>query len=236
MKAGKRQIALLLAILFCFAGMPLCAGAAGTDITGPETLAPGDTVTIEFSVTECADARSVEGDILFDPNQLALQEVIPDLTDPWVFDHNEGGGRLRFLGYDSSMEAPINGYQKLFTLTFRVQEGLSDGEQVQIEASNVLLSDGESDVEAVLTSYTVSVGESDGTQVPMISEGNASSKQGISSQEAPEEDTESLEKATKEKNKSIPLPFLLLGAAGIAVVVVIISVLLAKGKHKEEKR
>lgn len=219
-------MAVLSVVWFLSAG----ASAAGTDITGPDTLAPGDTITIEFALTECQDVRSVQGDIIYDPDKLALQEIIPDLKDPWSFDKNEGGGRIRFLGFDTSMEAPVNGYQKLFTLTFLVEDGLTQGEEIKIEAREVSVSDGESDVDAVLAAYIAKVGESGGAQVPVSDESPAQPDRGNTGGAEREESAGESSKSQDVLSQQEVTTWLLIGAGVVVVLVIAVSFALSRRK------
>lgn len=226
----RKFILFLLAVLSVVWFLSAGASAAGTDITGPDTLAPGDTITIEFALTECQDVRSVQGDIIYDPDKLALQEIIPDLKEPWSFDKNEGGGRIRFLGFDTSMEAPVNGYQKLFTLTFLVEDGLTQGEEIKIEAREVSVSDGESDVDAVLTAYIAKVGESGGAQVPVTNESQVQSdpenEGGPQQQESGGESSKSQDVLSQQEVTT----WLLIGAGVVVVLVIAVSFALSRRK------
>ena len=154
-----KRLAFLCALCFLLAAVvsPFTVLAAGFQITGPELLRPGDSITVEVAFTDCADIYAFQGELVYNAEQFTLQEAIADERENWSVDTEQSEGKLAFVGYDMQLSSPLEGYVKVLSCTFVVTDTLQVGEELRIEAQNVLVSDGNSDMETGLIPYQAKV-------------------------------------------------------------------------------
>lgn len=206
----KRLICFCAALLVLLVVSPLTALAAGFQLTGPELLRPGDTITVEVAFTDCADIYAFQGELVYDPDQLTLQEIVPDERENWFVDTESSDGNITFLGYDMQLSTPLEGYVKVLSCTFVVQDALEVGCELSVDAQNVLVTDGNSDMETGLSPYRATI-----ASTQQIAQSN-------------------LEQAGSGAGPNWPL-YLTIGAVvlALAVVVVVVRRLVRSHKHSQ---
>lgn len=155
----KRALSLVffLAVLF----LPVTASAAGmqAQLSGPDTVRAGDTITLTFSLNG-SGIYGVSGALSYDSSQVTLTGTGQLISGDWQVEFHENS----FLAYDNTLAAPINGSAQLFSVTFQVSGSLAPGTVVSISCAGVTASDGLSDADCGTVSYNTVLAEVPGQQ------------------------------------------------------------------------
>ncbi len=150
MKKFSAAAVLLLCILLTV--MPVSA-AGSASLAGPDTVRPGDTITLTFYAGGGIYGGS--GSVSFDPAQLTLQGYSAAVGGSWAVEFSGNS----FVFYDNSMASPITGSTAIFKATFRVSEGVTPGTNLTVSAGGVTVSDGTADTVLGSRSYSITVAE-----------------------------------------------------------------------------
>jgi hypothetical protein len=148
----KKIICLAIALVLCLSLLPMSvfAAASSAQVTGPDTVWAGDTITVAFQVSG-TDIYAVNGKLSYDSNQVTLISTSQAIGSDWAVELNGDN----FLAVDNSLLNPIYGNAKLFTATFAVKEDLEVGTKITISCKDVACSDGKADTAVNTTAYTV---------------------------------------------------------------------------------
>ncbi len=134
-------LSLALVLLMLTALLPQRAEAAGVSFSGAGSLREGERVTVTFSLSG-DNVLAVEAYLDYDSSHLTLESVSQEIGGGWVMDSNGSKIVLR----DTTLNDPINSGRSLFSATFRVDSGTAAGTSVWASVSNVVVSDGNSDI------------------------------------------------------------------------------------------
>lgn len=156
----KKFLSLLFLLTVLFSPATAAAGSPQTSLSGPDTVQPGDTVTLTFSLTG-SGIYGVSGTVSYDSNQLTLTGASQVIGGDWAVEFHEGS----FLAYDNALETPINGSTALFAVTFDVSSNLEPGTAVSIACTDVITSDGFSDTDCGTVHYSTVVAARPAQQV-----------------------------------------------------------------------
>lgn len=149
----KKIVVLVLAALLVACLVPFALAAGSASLSGPGTVRAGDTITLTFSAGGGIYGGS--GSLSYDASQLTLEGHSVHVGGSWAV---EFGGE-RFVFYDNSMNSPIDGTAKIFSVTFKVSDTLAPGTQISVSAGGVKLSDGKQDTSVGSVSYNVTLAE-----------------------------------------------------------------------------
>ena len=127
---------------------PAVMAAGGANISGPDAVHPGDTITVSFSAG--GGILGGSGSLTYDPSVLTLQECSAVIGDSWVVAFSGDN----FMFYDSSLSSPID-EAVIFTATFLVAASVPEGTRIAVSVSNVTLSDGQNDIPVEKVTYEV---------------------------------------------------------------------------------
>lgn len=168
----KRFIGMILTLAVCVCLCCVTANAAGptADITGPETVRAGNTITVTFSVNG-SGIYGMSGSLSYDESLLTLNDTTVKISSPWKVEFN---GK-NFLAYDDSGENPINKNTSVFSLTFKVKSDVSTGTQIKVFCKDLKTSDGSKDTNISDASYTRTIARplSSDNKLKSLSVGNA---------------------------------------------------------------
>ena len=114
----KKILVLILAAVLAVSLVP-CAYAAGSaSLSGPGTVRAGDTITVTFYAGGGIYGGS--GSLSYDAGQLTLEGHSVHIGGNWAVEFSGD----RFVFYDNSMNSPIEGSSKIFSVTFKVNGNL----------------------------------------------------------------------------------------------------------------
>ena len=149
----KKIVLMVLAVLLLAGLVPMVLAAGSASLSGPGTVRAGDTITVSFYAGGGIYGGS--GSVSYDASQLTLESHSVNIGGSWAV---EFGGD-RFVFYDNSMNSPIEGSAKIFSMTFKVNPNLTPGTQISVTAKGVTLSDGKQDTSVGSASYSVTLAE-----------------------------------------------------------------------------
>ncbi len=150
----NKTIAVLTALILAiqvFAALTISAAGTAT-LTGPSTVRAGDTITLTFNVNG-GNTEGVSGTLSYDSSQLTLSGTKQQIASPWAVEFS--GNNM--VAYDNDLSKPIKSNTKLFTVTFKVKSGLSEGTKITVSFTDVRLSDGTNETNAGTVSYSVNI-------------------------------------------------------------------------------
>lgn len=150
-KRISRLMTVCLALVMALALFPLRAEAAGASLSGSASLRPGETVTVTFSVSG-SDIVAIQGTLAYDTDALELRDASCLLGGGWTMDMN---GNTLVL-YDSSLSDPVSS-ASVFSLTFRVKDGVASGSTVSAAVSNINVTDGRNDTDLGSASWSAAI-------------------------------------------------------------------------------
>ena len=150
-KRISRLMTVCLALVMALALFPLRAEAAGASLSGSASLRPGETVTVTFSVSG-SDIVAIQGTLAYGTDALELRDASCLLGGGWTMDMN---GNTLVL-YDSSLSDPVSS-ASVFSLTFRVKDGVASGSTVSAAVSNINVTDGRNDTDLGSASWSAAI-------------------------------------------------------------------------------
>lgn len=155
----KRIIALILATALLLTTVFITVAISTTaELSGPQYVNPGDTITLSFKVGG-NNIFGVQGELSYDENQVTLIGISQAIASPWVVESNGN----TFFSYDDSLENPLSSNQTVFTAEFKVNN-LPIDTDLGISCINIIASDGDKDLNIADVSYSVIIGRTE----PMI--------------------------------------------------------------------
>ena len=147
----KKILMFVLAAVLVMGLVPGVLAAGSASLSGPDTVRAGDTVTLSFYAGGGIYGGS--GQLSYDASQLTLESFSAQIGGSWAVEFSGS----RFVFYDNSLNSPIDGSTKIFSVTFRVNSNLEPGTTVSVTAQGVTLSDGKQDLSAGSPSYSVTL-------------------------------------------------------------------------------
>lgn len=150
-KRISRLMTVCLALVMALALFPLRAEAAGASLSGSASLRLGETVTVTFSVSG-SDIVAIQGTLAYGTDALELRDASCLLGGGWTMDMN---GNTLVL-YDSSLSDPVSS-ASVFSLTFRVKDGVASGSTVSAAVSNINVTDGRNDTDLGSASWSAAI-------------------------------------------------------------------------------
>ena len=121
--------ALLVCALFC----PLLvqpAEAAEATLSGATSLRAGNSVTVTFAISG-SGLLAIDADLSYDSDALELLGSKQLMGSGWDMQQNGN----KFILYDTQQTNPIDGSEKVFSVTFRVKSGVDIGRKVSASLS-----------------------------------------------------------------------------------------------------
>ena len=144
---------LILSVLFCM--IPTAQGAGTAKLTGPDTVVPGQTVTVAFYAW--GDVLGGSGKVRYDPAQLTLERY-QTASQEWQVDFM-GDQFLFYADFLPPEHTPV------FKATFRLSDSLAPGTQVSVTVCDLVVSDGKADsrLESISHTFKIQVPETEAT-------------------------------------------------------------------------
>ena len=136
---------LILSVLFCM--IPTAQGAGTAKLTGPDTVVPGQTVTVAFYAW--GDVLGGSGKVRYDPAQLTLERY-QTASQEWQVDFM-GDQFLFYADFLPPEHTPV------FKATFRLSDSLAPGTQVSVTVCDLVVSDGNADSRLESNSQTFKI-------------------------------------------------------------------------------
>ena len=149
----KKILVLILTAVLAVSLVPFAYAAGSASLSGPGTVRAGDTITVIFYAGGGIYGGS--GSISYDASQLTLEGHSVHIGGNWAVEFSGD----RFVFYDNSMNSPIEGSSKIFSVTFKVNQNLEPGTQISVSAKGVTLSDGKQDSSVGTVSYGTTLAE-----------------------------------------------------------------------------
>lgn len=149
-KIYKYLLIFSLSILFLI-GNKTNAYAASASLTGNSTVRAGDTITLSLNISDNGK-YGLEGNLNYDSSVVTFSNVSCNLSG-WKVEHN--GGSL--LVYDDALANPLNGNKSVLTMTFKVNNNVAPGTNINISISNLVASDGSAESTLGTATYSVAV-------------------------------------------------------------------------------
>ena len=149
----KKIFLLVLAVVLVTGLVPGVLAAGSASLSGPGTVRAGDTITVSFYAGGGIYGGS--GALSYDASQLTLEGTSVHIGGSWAVEFSGD----RFVFYDNSMNSPIEGSSKIFSVTFKVNPNLEPGTQISVSAKGVTLSDGKQDASVGSVAYSTTIAE-----------------------------------------------------------------------------
>lgn len=149
----KRNIIAFLFAVMMMAVLTLTVNAAGSaSLGGPSEVRAGDTITLTFSLSG-DKVLGLTAELEYDASKLTLTGTKQLIASPWIV---ETSGKT-VLAYDNNQTSPINSAKNVFSATFKVSSGLSEGEKITVKVKNITASAGTSDISYSDAVYSTSL-------------------------------------------------------------------------------
>ena len=150
----KRMISLVLVALLCVSLFAMSASAisATASLTGPSVIRAGDTITLTFNLN-AKGVYGAEGTLSYNASQLTLVGTTQKIGSPWVVEFSDN----IFAAYDNNLTNPINSNVALFTVTFKVNAGVTVGTKVNVSYTGVVASDDKAGIDIGTVTYSTTV-------------------------------------------------------------------------------
>ena len=145
-----RLLTICLAALLALSLLPVRAEAAGASLSGASSLRAGDTVTLTCYVSG-SNIVAFQGTLSYDSSTLELRDVSNAVGGDWKLEMN---GSL-VLMYDNALSGISS--SSMFTVTFRVKDGVSSGSTVSASVTGISVSDGNSDTGLGSASWSATI-------------------------------------------------------------------------------
>lgn len=148
----KRIACMILAIMLLVGMMAFGVSAAEPEayLKGPDEVRAGDTITLTFGITG-GNAVAVDGRFSYDSSVLTLKKIEKKIkSDDWMVESNGA----KFMAYDNALKTPITGKTDVITATFAVSETIAAGTLFTISCGEIIVSDGDNDMEPSAVRYT----------------------------------------------------------------------------------
>ena len=123
----------LTALLACVLLWPLLvqpAEAAEATLSGATSLRAGNSVTVTFAISG-SGLLAIDADLSYDSDALELLGSKQLMGSGWDMQQNGN----KFILYDTQQTNPIEGSEKVFSVTFRVKSGVDIGRKVSASLS-----------------------------------------------------------------------------------------------------
>lgn len=140
---------LILSVLLCLAPAALAAGSAS--LSGADTARAGDTITLTF--TAGGGILGGSGAVSYDASQLTLQGYSSCLSGSWTVEFN--GNNFAF--WDDSLSSPISGSKAIFKASFKVNDSVTPGTQINVTVSGIRVSDGQAETSLGSRGHTITI-------------------------------------------------------------------------------
>ena len=142
-------VLMLLGMLFTVQAF----GAAGSaSLSGSDTVRAGDTYTVTLSIS--GDSISYfQGTLSYDSDKLELSGINSKIGAPWTINTN---GNLIIMT-DSALSNPISSSTSVLSVTFKVKNGLKEGDKLTVGVKNIELDNATSSMTPGDASKTVTV-------------------------------------------------------------------------------
>lgn len=149
-----RKLRIFLILVLLLTGIVQTVSADGNaSVSGPSVVRAGDTITVTFYAG--GGILGGSGSITYDPTQLTFEDYSVLVDGNWKVELTGNN----FIFYDDSLSSPINGSTAIFNMTFAVNPSAAVGTQVQVSATNVMLSDGSKDTAVGTCTYQTAIAE-----------------------------------------------------------------------------
>ena len=147
----KKIVSFLIVLTLLLCMIP-AASAAGTAYwSGPDTVRPGDTITLTFYAG--GGILGGSGSVSFDPSVLTLKSYTQTIGGSWAVEFSGN----TFVFYDNAMTSPITGTSSIFKAVFTVNANAPVGEALTVSATGVTVSDGQVDTGLGSVSYRATI-------------------------------------------------------------------------------
>ncbi len=152
-----KKICKILSVIILFVCVAAINGkeayAASANLTGPATVRPGDTITLNLSVNDDGKV-GFEGELNFDSTQVSYSSVGTSLKD-WKVEKNNN----KLVIYDDTLANPLNGTKTVISLKFTVNNSVKSGDNVKIAIKNLVATDGTNESTYANVEYSVTIAE-----------------------------------------------------------------------------
>ncbi len=126
--------------------------AASASLTGPSTVRPGDTITLNLRVSH-SGSYGITGTLNYDSSQLTLSADPTTSLSGWIAEKN--GNDL--VAYDNNLANPLSSNTTVLTFKFKVSSSLEAGTTIKVSVNNLVSSDGNEDTNIGNVTYSVAI-------------------------------------------------------------------------------
>lgn len=128
--------------------------AASASLTGPSTVRPGDTITLNLRVSHNG-SYGISGTLDYDSSQVTLSGDPTTSLNGWIAERN--GNDL--VAYDNNLTNPLSSDTTVLTLKFKVSSSIAAGTKVTISVKDLVSSDGNEDTNIGKITYSVTIAQ-----------------------------------------------------------------------------
>lgn len=157
----KRMAAFFCLVCLTVLWLVLPAGAAAVKISTEIHAEEIEKLRVEFCLVDCQEMFGTQGTLFYEEEYLEFEEAV-GLQEDWNFAAEKipgEKGEISFTAYSQTMEEPLSGYIPVFIATFSVKEGASYETEAVFRSEEVIVTDGETEAEAVDAEITALVGK-----------------------------------------------------------------------------
>lgn len=150
------KILLLSVVVLILIGIKqenVLAASMSANLTGPDVVRTGDTITLSFNVAGSAAVYGVQSNVSFDSNQVSLTAG-PTLKvgGSWKL---ETGSTI--IAYDDALSSPVTGSKTIYTVSFKVKAAVGSTITVSITGIQGTVGSGMDNVSSGNATYSVKV-------------------------------------------------------------------------------
>lgn len=135
---------------------------ASASLTGPDTVRGGDTITLRVVISD-SGKYGFEGTLSYNSNQVTLTKAEANIRG-WKLENN--GNNI--IAYDDAMENPIGNGSTVAILTFKVNNGVKEGDRISISINGFTTTDGNNESSLGTVSYSVTVAKPLSTDASLV--------------------------------------------------------------------
>ena len=150
-----KKIRTIFIILICCVITALCMDtevfAAQASLTGPTVVRAGDNIALNL-VISAQGSYGIEGKLSYD-NSLVTLQGITSAVSGWKSENNGN----TFLAYDDAMTSPLGNNATVLKITFKVNQNVATGTAINISATGIVATNGNSESNLGNAVYTVNV-------------------------------------------------------------------------------
>ena len=150
-----KKIRTIFIILICCVITALCMDtevfAAQASLTGPTVVRAGDSIALNL-VISAQGSYGIEGKLSYD-NSLVTLQGITSAVSGWKAENNGN----TFLAYDDAMTSPLGNNATVLKITFKVNQNVATGTAINISATGIVATNGNSESNLGNAVYTVNV-------------------------------------------------------------------------------